>query len=394
MTRWRIALHALDRTGPPMLARAFVEWIVANRREVELEIVAFRGGELLDEFVRLAPTHVLLDPSEHWDHRAPDPGRVREIGRRAHGLGEVDATLLVSVSAGQVLPYLPPSSSPVAAWVVEHGEDLHWVDGPLDLAGRVSTWFAGSEGTRVELADRFGIGARTEGLGAERVAVIPEFIATPSAAPEGMVSNCRAALGARPDEVIVLGAGIATPRKAPDLFVEVAALCARRGEDRFRFVWLGGERDPMFAAVRAEIDRLDLDNVRLMGSVVDIDPWCAAADVFLHPARLDAFPLVCLHAAVQGTPVVGFSGAGGLVEMFGDGFRGAPFPDVAGLADAVTALADPAERGALGRTQCGAVLERFTSRWAASTMFEALSAVSDRPAITAGDHTATGGSAR
>ena len=337
---------------------------------------------------------MLLDPSEPWDHRAPDPARVREVGRRAHGLAEVDATLLVSVSAGQVLPYLPPTSGPVAAWVVEHGEDLHWMDGPLDLTGRVTTWFAGSEGTRVELADRFGIGATSEGGGARRVAVIPEFISTPSAAPDTLVSNCRAALGARPGEIVVLGAGIATPRKAPDLFVEVAALCARSGEDRFRFVWLGGERDAMFEAVRTEIDRLGLDNVRLMGSVVDIDPWCAAADVFLHPARLDAFPLVCLHAAAQGTPVVGFSGAGGLVEMFGDGFRGAPFPDVAALADAVIALTDPAERDALGRTQSASVLERFTSQWAATTMFDALSALAAPSVPTVGEDTTAGENGR
>jgi glycosyltransferase involved in cell wall biosynthesis len=35
-------------------------------------------------------------------------------------------------------------------------------------------------------------------------------------------------------------------------------------------------------------------------------PWLAAADVMLHPARLDAFPLVCLHAAFAGTPTIRF----------------------------------------------------------------------------------------
>ena len=358
---WRIAVHALDRTGPPMLARSVLVWMTEHHPEVAVEVVAFRGGELLDDFVRLVPTHVLLDPSEPLDHAAPSPRRVEAVLRRCEGLGRVDATLLVSVAAGQCLPYLPDCGTPVLAWAVEQGEDLHWIDGPLQLRNRVTRWLAGSFGTLDEL-EELGLGAGTE--------VVPEFIGSTQVG-DATVRNCRSALGVRPGNALVMGGGIATLRKGPDLFVEVASACRRRGASGLDFVWLGGERDPLFGLLVEEVERLGLENVRLMGSVVDIDPWVAAADVFLHPARLDAFPLVCLHAAAAGTPVVGFSGAGGLPEMFGDSFLGAPFPDVAGLAARLIELAEDARRSAaLGAAQQSVVRSRHVADRAAPLLFE------------------------
>lgn len=348
-----------------MLARAFVRWMSEHRPEIGLEVVAFRGGELLDDFVRLAPTRVLLDPSEPWDHDAPDPRRQAVATQRASGGAAPAGTLLVSVAAGQVLPYLPPSDAPVVAWVVEQGHDLHWLDGPLGLGDRVTSWFAGSEGTRAELSQRLPSGTS--------VVVVPEFVEHAVAADDRTAANCRAALGAEAGDLLVLGAGIATVRKAPDLFVEVAMHADAAGI-RARFVWLGGERDPLFPRVRAQVDELGLENVRLMGSVADLSPWLTAADVFLHPARLDAFPLVCLHAATVGTPVVGFRGAGGLEEMFGDAFVGADFPDVGEMASIIGGFVDGAARRRVGRSQADAVVGRFSSDAAAPVLWNALQA--------------------
>lgn len=369
MTRLRIAVHALDRTGPPMLALAFVRWLAGAG--VPAEVVAFRGGELLDDFVRLAPTVVLLDPSQPWDHAAPDPRLVATVRRRATALEPADATLLVSVSAAQALPYLPPGDppgAPVVAWVVERGEDLHWLDGPLAPHRWVTRWLAGAEGIRTELrAHLHGPAADAE------IRVVGEFVADASPPAAELVQHCRRALGVAADEMLVVGGGIATVRKAPDLFVEVALAHARAHGPAARFVWFGGESDVLFEPVSRQIRDLGLANVRMMGSVVDVTPWLAAADVFLHPARLDAFPLICLHAALAGTPVVGFSGAGGLVEMFGDAFAGAPYPDVAGLAAALGALEDPHERSALGRRQAEAAAPHVASR-AAPVLYERLCA--------------------
>ena len=72
----RVLLHALDRTGPPMLARSFARWLRTQHPDHEIEVVAFRGGPLIGDFAELGPVHVLLDPHEAWDHGRPRPDRV------------------------------------------------------------------------------------------------------------------------------------------------------------------------------------------------------------------------------------------------------------------------------------------------------------------------------
>jgi glycosyltransferase involved in cell wall biosynthesis len=126
-------------------------------------------------------------------------------------------------------------------------------------------------------------------------------------------------------------------------------------------VWIGGERDELFYPARVEAQRLGLEEVRFTGNVVDVSPWLACADVLVHPARLDSFPLVCLHAAGAGTPVVAFSGVGGVPEMFGPEFCGVAYPDVVGLSEVVRSLADPSRRAAVGAAQQRRVLERYVA---------------------------------
>ncbi len=370
MPHWRVVVHALDRTGPPVLARSFLRWALRNRPDTTFDVVAFRGGDLVDSYVRLAPTRVLLDPSEPWDAARPSRGRIESLRGRLRDMAPADGTLLVSVAAAQVLPLLPPG--PVATWVVEQGGDLHWLERPVELSTRTTRWLAGSAGTAAALRDRLP--------GSPEVVVCEEFIERPAATAVHVVANCRLALGAGPDDVLVVGAGIATPRKGVDLFLEAALLASRRGLDGLRFAWIGGERDDLFWKVREESERLGLTNLRWFGSVPDVEPWLAAADVFLHTARLDAFPLVCLHAAAAGTPVVAFRGAGGVEEMFGEAFLGAPYPDLDALLDQVEHLATPDRRTGCGDAQGLRVRSRFVDDVAAPSLMAQLDELLRPPA--------------
>src|SRR5690606_38862941 len=115
----RVLLHALDRTGPPMLALSFLRWLRDQQPGIDVDVVTFRGGPMLGDFVELGPVAVLVDPSVEWDHDHPDPARVLTARRRAAGLGPVDVALAVSVAAAQVLPYLPQPLPALATWSVE-----------------------------------------------------------------------------------------------------------------------------------------------------------------------------------------------------------------------------------------------------------------------------------
>ncbi|MFM7063530.1 MAG: hypothetical protein ACKO04_08580, partial [Actinomycetes bacterium] len=98
--RVRVLLHAADRTGPPMLARALLRHLRRTHPAVPLDVVAFRGGAMVPELAELAATTVLLHDHEPWDHEHPDPARTAEVAATCAALPDADVLLLVSISAG------------------------------------------------------------------------------------------------------------------------------------------------------------------------------------------------------------------------------------------------------------------------------------------------------
>ena len=361
MAHWRLLVHALDRTGPPMLARSLLRSWRAVQPDATFDVIAFRGGAMFESFAELAPTTVLLDDAEHWDHDDPDPERVAAITERARDLAPAHASVLVSVAGGQCLALLREQGT-IITWVVEQGADLHWLEAPVGVRWRTNRWMAGSTSSRDELRERLGPRASIE--------LTPEFVDPPD--PDaGRAGELRMTALGDDTSALVLGAGIGTWRKAPDLFVEVAAAYQRRAAPPARFVWVGGERDPLIPRLRALVDDLDLaDVVRFVDNDHRIDDWMEAADVLCHPARLDAFPLVCILSAACATPVVAFSGVGGITEMMGSSFVGSEFPDVAGMVDRLVEVlsGDPT---AVGAQQADAV-SRFLSTTAAPQAVETI----------------------
>lgn len=365
--RWRLLVHALDRTGPPMLVQAIARWLARTHPEITVEVLAFRGGPLADELADVAAVTVVLDHHEPWDHASPNPARVHELRARLGSLAPCDVNLFVSVSAGQVMPLLGRGLGPFVVWSVEVGEDLHWIHDLPEIVDRTDRWLAGSATTRAELDALVDAAAPTP--------VVGEFVDPPSAASPDEVARCRSALGAGPGDRLVVGAGIGTARKGLDLFAELAAWDARQPDasgSHLRFAWLGGESDVLHAPVARLVAEAGLDRVRLVPSVPDVTPWFAAADAFVHAARVDAFPLVCLHASAAGTPVVSFSGTGGTQEMFGPTFAGAPYPDVAALGSVVRVVAGTSEGAALAARQGEWIEHRSLTPHAAPRLFDAI----------------------
>lgn len=344
--------HALDRTGPPMLILAFVRWLAAAHPTEAVEVVAFRGGALEAELaavVGAGSVRVVLEPREPWDHRSAPAPRVAALRSALADLAPVDANVLVSVAASHTLALLDGrvELGPIATWAVELGHDLRWVDEHPVLRSATSTWLAGSEASARQLAHRWGIDAP----------VVPEFVEPHRPASDQEAARRRAGLGA-PGQRVILGAGIGTKRKGLDLFVEVAAGCRRRGIDGLAWHWIGGREDPLHGPVRQEVARLALP-VSLHGPVADLPSYLEVGDVFVHPAREDAFPLVALHAVLAGTPVVAFAQTGGIHELLGPGFVGPAYPDIESMVDVVGALSSVDARQDLAAVQHAWVAERF-----------------------------------
>lgn len=98
-----------------------------------------------------------------------------------------------------------------------------------------------------------------------------------------------------------------------------------------------------------------------------------AFDIFVLPAREDAYPLAALEAAAAGRPVLCFE-AGGMPEFVGtDAGAVVDFPDVDAMAAVVERLrADPADRRSMGEIARTRVAERHDASVAAPKLWSDL----------------------
>ncbi|MGI8936845.1 MAG: glycosyltransferase family 4 protein [Iamia sp.] len=339
-------LHSAERTGPPLLALQLLQWLRRTHpgwRTSTLFLDA--AGELEPDFAALGPTLMAgrLAPFGMGRRRrraVANAAAHAVLRRRLRAWGPIDVAHVHCAGSLRVLPGLPTRT------VLGH---LHELSVGLDLhLGPVARRYAADATRYVAVSD----GVAEEFL--SRVAVPPGRVerrhgfVDRSRLPTGPAD--RPARGLAADDLVVLSSGVRHWRKAPELFVRIARAAAERAPDvPWRFVWVGGQDASRLEDLvrQAGLDHL----VRLLPHQSDPMGWLVAADIFLLPAREDAFPLVCVEAAAAGLPIVTFDngGAAELVRMAGCGAV-SPFPDVDDAADQLIDLArDPARRAALGR---------------------------------------------
>jgi len=127
--------------------------------------------------------------------------------------------------------------------------------------------------------------------------------------------------------------GALSPEKDPLAAIEVTA---RLPDSVLRFVGDGPER----SRVEATVVQQGLGGrVEVVGSVHDVLPHLAWADVLVLTSRTEGFPGVVLEAAAAGVPTVGF-GVGGVAEAVVDGETGVVVPaaDVDGMVRVLAGL--------------------------------------------------------
>ena len=163
-----------------------------------------------------------------------------------------------------------------------------------------------------------------------------------------------------PEYTWVAACGNADWRKAPDVFLQIAA---RVRDSRIRFAWIGirGD-DPM-------LDQLTYDAAKLGISekVVWLAPTARAVelinamDLFLLCSREDPFPLVMLEAALCGKAILSFKNTGGGDEFIEtDAGWQVNYLDVTAMADTINAVAAGTEKETRGQAARAKVLDRYS----------------------------------
>lgn len=342
-----------------------------------------RGGPLVDEYRRAGPVRVLDG------ERSPLPFAERVVARASTGLADDlrrrrdrarlgdwrgARAVYVNTVAGPTLRVLAQVDP--AATVVLHVHELEAAlrygiddEGRRLVAERPDHYVAASQAVADNLVANHGIDG-------DRIVVHHEFVAPVD--PPADRAAARRRLGLAEDAFVVAGSGMLEWRKAPDLFVRLAADLRVRTDRLLCFVWVGGATSgPTWAPVDHEAHHLGVaDEVRLVGAQDRPGDWFAVADAFALTSREDAYPLAALEAASAGVPVVTFD-TGGMVELVGDGEGGAvvPYPDTGAFADVLAALAaDEEARRALGAAAANRVRARHLTDVAAPALWAELAA--------------------
>jgi glycosyltransferase involved in cell wall biosynthesis len=340
--------HEASRTGAPLCLLRLAEEL-AKYDDFECWIVLDRGGELTEEFARVAPTlNVELLPHQGIT-REQAPDLVATLFREYADSG---VAICNTVCVGGYYAACAAHHVPVLAWVHEMPTSIDCFGGgrsTVDLIRRAArriitpanvvrdalTTHYQLEDDRVQtfyngLCLRDGHDPRSE-----------------------QRQRVREELGLPEDAGLVLGCGTIDLRKGVDMFVQMARIVlADESTSKVWFLWVGKTFDTGLKYwLEHDLAKEGLhDRIRFLGARDDPQPYFKAADVFVLTSREDPCPLVNTEAMASGLPVVAFQDAGGAPELLGDCGLVVPYAGLEAMAQAVLQLlASPEKRESLGR---------------------------------------------
>ncbi len=202
-----------------------------------------------------------------------------------------------------------------------------------------------------EQRERFAL---REGVGLERIAVIPNGVARPA----GDRAALRTELGLEPGTFALYVPARFSPEKNQALALRAFARTLRDGERRVLvFAGEGAEEE----AVRREAAALGIEgSVRFLGFRTDAANLCVALDAYLLPSLWEHMPLALGEAMRAGLPVVTTPWTG-YEALLSDGATALVARDfsVEAFAAALERLRDEALRGAVATAGRALADERF-----------------------------------
>jgi glycosyltransferase involved in cell wall biosynthesis len=157
----------------------------------------------------------------------------------------------------------------------------------------------------------------------------------------------------------VCACGNADWRKAPDIFLQIAANVKN---ETIRFAWIGIKQDdPLAIQLKYDAERLGLiDKIVWIEPTPDAVSIINTSDYFLLCSREDPFPLVMLEAALCKKPIFTFKNTGGGDEFVeDDAGKRVDYLNVCGMANTIDTISlDSA--AALGEVAKKKVLENYS----------------------------------
>jgi UDP-glucose:(heptosyl)LPS alpha-1,3-glucosyltransferase len=198
------------------------------------------------------------------------------------------------------------------------------------------------------VADDF---VRLHGIRPEQIAVVPNGVDCRRFSPVHRVAHretVRRQLGVNDETMLLLLAAHNFRLKGVPELLAVAGRLVANSRD-VRVVVAGGKRLTHWRRAAARFGLTD--RATFVGSIDNLAPYYAAADVYVHPTYYDPCSLVLLEAAASGLPIVTTRRYNGAAELFHEGDEiltvNDPYDEEA-LFERIDALIDDRLRAELG----------------------------------------------
>ena len=369
--------HDASLTGAPYTQLYLIQWLRAHTPH-QIELVLLRGGPLMPEFEKVANVYVL--------HKyGGNPSIGQRLLRKTEALTGIGLRSIYRALRRARPSLIFANAAPTLEFAVQIKQRLG-IPLLLNMHELASTFFYTD-------AARFAHNAVAIDLLIPGSQAVKEFCQSFCPVPDGKIQVIydftgdttggvtsadviRRELGIPAEAKVVGGIGAFNWRKAPDLFVQAAHHCQANCRADTYFVWIGGDLKSMaYQEISYDVERLGLaDKVLFVGTKSDLRGYYELFDLFLLTSREDPFPLVCLEAALQGSPTICFAQAGGIPEFVREdaGFV-VPYGDTQAMGErAGYLLNQETERQRLGNTAKVRVESQHTIRVVGPQMYKAM----------------------
>lgn len=310
--------HESSRTGAPIQLLTLLKWIRTNS-DLSFIILIVKGGELDEEFKKLAPTLILYPRSQSksafrifnklWNRLSSN---IRLSSFTKNGLSVIYSN---TISNGNICYKLKRKFK---VRIITHVHELQSVInniGPGNLARVIKatdSYIAASIAVKTNLVESNHI----EG---HKISVIYESINIPQNESRSLdPASFEPSL--KKNEFIVGGSGFVDTRKGYDLFIETASQVFLKKKDiDLRFIWIGDFGKGKEEEVQRLLMELNLEGkVHFLGPKKNPFLFYQVFDVFYLSSREDPFPLVMLENAYFKNPIICFNDTGGSIEFVDD----------------------------------------------------------------------------
>lgn len=369
--------HEASLSGAPYTQLYLMKWLRTHTQH-RIQLVLLRGGPLLEEFEKVATVFIVHKYGSH-------PSLGQRLLRKTEHLTNIRLRNMYRTLAKSNPGLIFANAAPTLEFAVQAKRVLR-VPLLLNMHELASTFFYidaaqfARDTTAIDLLIPGSQAVKTFcqtfcPVPDKKIRVVYDFTGDTTGG-NTTAAALREELGIPPGAKVVGGIGAFNWRKAPDLFLQAAYYCQAGSQGDVYFLWVGGDLSSMsYQEMAYDIQRLGLAGKALfVGAKSDLRGYYELFDLFLLTSREDPFPLVCLEAALQGSPTICFAQAGGMPEFVRDdaGFI-VPYADTQAMGERAAYLLNHDEtRQRMGATAQARVEKKHTIRVIGPQMYEAM----------------------